>query len=115
MKEKFAKSLVIPFTMGMLIPTINIPNTRVIAPKPTDVPGSVIYQTSTWDNVEYARLQDIVMTAIRLNAGQVIENLVVKLAEVVQRAIPGRTFTVTIGTFVVSYKAEEVKEDLPKE
>lgn len=103
MKGHFEKVLIMPFVLTMT-PTI-----ALLDPTPQQqqaVGGIIRWSSPEWSKVEYSKVQSA-FDSIKSTSGMEIEEFVLKVAEVLEKILPDRNFSITLGTFAIEYKPKK--------
>lgn len=103
MKEHFEKVFIMPFVLTMT-PTIALPGP---APQQQQAVGGIIrWSTPEWSKVEYSKVQ-LAFDSIKATPGIEIEEFVLKVAEVLEKILPDKNFSVALGSFAIEYKPKK--------
>jgi len=112
MTTKVQKFLVMPIVLPITPNTLVIPGTKPLYQQQQAVGGAVRWSVKEWNEAEYKMVQDRINA---IKAEGTIEAFTAKLAETVAAILPGRDFSVTVGSFGIEHKAEKIiKKEVKK-
>lgn len=105
---RFKKTHIMPLILQVEPHTLALPNTVPLAQRqPQIITGLVRWASPDWNEAEYEKVQRTVDNIKATGTGVEIENFVTKVAEAIKQVIPGRNFSVTLGSFGIEYKTEK--------
>lgn len=109
MEIKFKKFLILSLVVTLRSHGLTLPGTAPLMESQETTAGAIKWPVSEWDEEEYKKMEQAVDKILRSSSGLDIMKLVRRIAEGVSEVIPGRTFSVTIGSFGIEYETVKKK------
>ncbi len=103
MSKKFQ---LIPFTIQVIPPTLTLPHTAPMVQRQVNIPGYLKWNVEKWDKAEFQMLEQKLGTLLGTNPNMEVCDFVSKLAVEIEKVLPEREFSVSIGSFSMEREAK---------
>jgi hypothetical protein len=101
------KILTMPIELDITPGSIKVPG----QPRPQPIHGIIRWSVPDWDKAEYANILTEVNKLISTCFGKELYEVVEHLANLLEKRLPDRNFSISIGSFGIERKIETKKDE----